>query len=170
MQVWSLIQEDPLEKEMAIHSSILALRIPWTEEPGMLQSMGSQRIGYDWATKQACTSLSKLLLNNLTLLYSLCIGRHTHRACCCSVAHHVWLFATLLTGIQASLSIVYSACIQYIWSIWGCLITEDCMHSFYIPGFPGGSAGKVSSCNMGALGSIPGLGRSPREVESYPLQ
>ena len=41
--VQSLGQEDPLEKEMAIHSSILAWRIPWTEEPGGLQSMGSQK-------------------------------------------------------------------------------------------------------------------------------
>ena len=39
-----------LEKEMATHSSILAWRITWTEEPGVLQSMGSQRVGYDWAT------------------------------------------------------------------------------------------------------------------------
>ena len=42
--------EDPLEKGMAIHSSILAWRIPWTEEPGGLQSMGLQRVGHDWAT------------------------------------------------------------------------------------------------------------------------
>ena len=40
-----------LEKEMATHSNILAWRIPWTEEPGGLQSMGSQRVGHDWATK-----------------------------------------------------------------------------------------------------------------------
>ena len=46
-QVLSLGQEDALEKEMATHSSILAWRIPWTEEPGRLQSMGSQRIGPD---------------------------------------------------------------------------------------------------------------------------
>ena len=39
--------EDPLEKEMAIHSSILAWKIPWTEEPERLQSMGSQRVGHD---------------------------------------------------------------------------------------------------------------------------
>ena len=39
--------EDPLEKEMATHSSILAWRIPWTEEPGRLQSTGSQRAGHD---------------------------------------------------------------------------------------------------------------------------
>ena len=49
-QVWSLGQEDPLEKEMATHSSILAWRIPWIEEPGGLQSMGSQRVGHDWVT------------------------------------------------------------------------------------------------------------------------
>ena len=46
-RVQSLGWEDPLEKEMATHSSILAWRIPWTEEPGGLQSMGSQRVGHD---------------------------------------------------------------------------------------------------------------------------
>ena len=48
--VWSLGWEDPLEKGTATHSSILAWRIPWIEEPGGLQSMGSQRAGHDWAT------------------------------------------------------------------------------------------------------------------------
>ena len=48
--VWSLGWEDPLEKETASHPSILAWRIPWTKEPGGLQSMGSQRVGHDWAT------------------------------------------------------------------------------------------------------------------------
>ena len=43
----SLGREDPLEKEMATHSSILAWRIPWTQEPGGLQSMGLQRVGHD---------------------------------------------------------------------------------------------------------------------------
>ena len=46
-QVPSLDQEDPLEEEMATHSSILAQRIPWIEEPGGLQSMGSQRVRHD---------------------------------------------------------------------------------------------------------------------------
>ena len=46
-QTPSLGQEDPLEKEMATHSSILAWEIPWAEEPGRLQSMGSQRVGHD---------------------------------------------------------------------------------------------------------------------------
>ena len=48
--VRSLGQEDPLEKEMATHSSILAWKIPWTEEPGRLQSMGSRGVRHDWAT------------------------------------------------------------------------------------------------------------------------
>ena len=47
MQVQSLGLEDPLEEKMVTHSSILAWRIPWTEEPGGLQSMGSQRVGHD---------------------------------------------------------------------------------------------------------------------------
>ena len=46
--VQSLGWEDPLEKEMAIHSSSIAWKIPWTEEPGRLQSMGSQRVGHNW--------------------------------------------------------------------------------------------------------------------------
>ena len=49
-QVWFLGWEDPLEKEMAIHSGVLTWRISWTEEPGGLQFMGSQRAGYFWAT------------------------------------------------------------------------------------------------------------------------
>ena len=49
--VWSLGQEDPLEEGMATHSSILAWKIPWTEEPDWLQSMQLQRVGHDWVTK-----------------------------------------------------------------------------------------------------------------------
>ena len=47
MQVRSLGREDPLEEDMVTHSSILAWRIPWTEEPGGLQSTGSQRVRHD---------------------------------------------------------------------------------------------------------------------------
>ena len=61
-RVQPLDREDPLEKEMAIHSSILAWRIPWMEEPGMLQSMGLQRVGHDGA---ASLSLFFSLLLNL---------------------------------------------------------------------------------------------------------
>ena len=48
MQVWSLCWKGSLEEGMETHSSVLAWRIPWTEEPGGVQSMGSQRVGHDW--------------------------------------------------------------------------------------------------------------------------
>jgi len=51
-RVRSLGWEDALEKRMATHSSILAWKIPWTEEPGGLQSIGSQRVGHDYVTEQ----------------------------------------------------------------------------------------------------------------------
>ena len=53
--VQSLGCEDLLQKEMATHSSILAWKIPWTEEPGWLQSMGLQRVGHDWVTNTYST-------------------------------------------------------------------------------------------------------------------
>ena len=63
-EIWvrSLGWEDPLEKDMATHSSTLAWKIPRTEEPGRLQSLGSQRVGYDWATSLH----SSMLLKHLT--------------------------------------------------------------------------------------------------------
>ena len=65
-QVRSLGGEDPLENEMATHSSILAWRITWTEKPGGLQSIGSQRVGHDWMSNKRnkhlpCQSLLELL-------------------------------------------------------------------------------------------------------------
>ena len=59
IQVRSLGREDPLEKEMAIHSSTIAWKIPWTEELGRLKSMGSQRVWHDWATSHSHRKLSK---------------------------------------------------------------------------------------------------------------
>ena len=66
--VWSLGWEDPLEKAMATHSSILAWKTPWMEEPGSLQFMGSQRVGHNWATwlsfpksLQSCLTLCDLM-------------------------------------------------------------------------------------------------------------
>ena len=63
--VWSLGGEDSLEIGMATHSSILVWRIPWTEEPGGLQSMGSQRVRHDWETDTF--PLSVVTLNNMTV-------------------------------------------------------------------------------------------------------
>ena len=61
MQVWSLGQEDPQEEEMATHSSILAWEIPWTEEPGGLQSKGSQRVVRILAIKQQQRNIINLM-------------------------------------------------------------------------------------------------------------
>ena len=63
MRIQSLGQEGPLEEEMATHSSILDWEIPWTEEPGRLQSMGSQRVRHNLATKQEEMQKRKRLIN-----------------------------------------------------------------------------------------------------------
>ena len=59
-QVWSLGQEDPLEKEKTTLSSILAWKIPRAEEPGGLQSMELQRAGHNWVTENTHKALSKM--------------------------------------------------------------------------------------------------------------
>ena len=63
-------REGPLEKEMATLSSVLAYRTPWTEEPGGLQSMGSQRVGHDLATERACTHTFSKLLDKRSKVFS----------------------------------------------------------------------------------------------------
>ena len=83
-RVWSLGWEDPLEEGMAIHSSILAWRIPWTEEPGGLQSMGLQKVGHDWSNL-AHTRMNMYRINQIL---SWCC------TCMLSCFSHVWLFAT----------------------------------------------------------------------------
>ena len=68
MWVWSLGRESPLEEEMATHSSILSWRIPWTEEPDGLQSIGSQRVRHDWAPEHKQILQNKVFLcGNVTL-------------------------------------------------------------------------------------------------------
>ena len=61
MQVQSLGWEDPLEKEMATHSNILAWRIPWTEEPTGLQSMESQGVRNNWSDLAHSTALEEII-------------------------------------------------------------------------------------------------------------
>ena len=63
--IWSLGQEDPLEKGMATHSNIPAWRTPWTEEPGGLESMGSQKVRHNWATELNWTELVAQMVKNL---------------------------------------------------------------------------------------------------------
>ena len=66
--VWFLVWEDPLQKEMGTHSSILAWTISWTEKPGGLQSMGSQRVGHDRVTNTHCRFAS--MRSNLPPIYT----------------------------------------------------------------------------------------------------
>ena len=90
-RVRSLGQEVPLEKEMATHSSILAWKIPWMEEPGRLQSMGLQRVGHNWAT---------------SLHFTLYIYTYTH-------THYILLsFHPLMGTCGVSISILSTMCAQ----------------------------------------------------------
>ena len=98
MGVWSLVQEDSLEKRMATHSGTLACEIPWTEKPGELQFKGLRRARHDWAC------------------------RHTHTIVWCFDSVHslnrVWIFATPWTAAcQASLSITNSWSLLKLMSI-----------------------------------------------------
>ena len=72
-QVQSLGWECPLEKEMVTHSSILAWEIPWTEEPGGLQSMGSWRAGHDSAHMHVCICISRLKVGGNVWGYTACL-------------------------------------------------------------------------------------------------
>ena len=65
-------QEDPLDKGMATHSSILAWEIPWTEKPGGLQSIGLQRVGHDLVTKPRVAEMNKRRIHS-TLRYQVCV-------------------------------------------------------------------------------------------------
>ena len=133
---------------MAPHSSTLAWKIPWTEEPGGLQSIGLLRVRHrhDWAT-----------------LLSLFTFMHWRRK---------WQPTPMFLpgesqgrGKPGGLPSMGSHRVGHDWS--------DLAAAAYInEGFPGGSSGKESACNVGDPSSIPGSGRSPRNlgVIGYPLQ
>ena len=73
-RVWYLGWEDSLEKEMVTHLSVLAVKIPWTEEPGGLQSVGSQRVEHDLATEHAHNYVHLqwyAIINKLIIILSL---------------------------------------------------------------------------------------------------
>ena len=99
-RVRSLDREDPVEKAMAPHSSTLAWRIPWREEPGRLQSMGSQRVGHDWATSLSLTFFEDFLYFYFWLLWSLLLhsGFLYLQYTCFSLQ---WLLLSWSTGSRA---------------------------------------------------------------------
>ena len=83
--------EDPLEKEMATHSSTLAWRIPWREEPGGLQSMGSQRVRHDWETSLSEIKTKDLLYSTEHYIQYPIISRNGKEHVCVCVCVCVYL-------------------------------------------------------------------------------
>ena len=124
IQVWSVGRENTLEEEMATHSSILAWEIPWTEDPGGLQSLGSQRVEHNLATehKPGITLCFRYLKSDWAYVIYLVMKFFLQKSisgliicyisgscCCCLVALCVQLFATPWTAAhQGSLSLTIS--------------------------------------------------------------
>ena len=126
--VQSLSREDPLEESIATQSSVLACRIPWTEEPGRLQSIGSQRVGHDWSnlaytrahTDNPQNSVSSLDLSpNSKLVYLVDISSSSLDVFSRKIERYVWKTELLIpmntSSISSSQSI--SCC---------CLVTKSC--------------------------------------------
>ena len=126
MQVWSLCQEDPLEKEMAAHSSTIAWKIPWTEDPGRLQSTGLQRVGHDWATplyvEVGCfyahflkSFNHKWVLNFVKGFF--CIYWDYHMVFlfqCVNMVYHIDWFVYIILGINST----WSWCMSFMICCW----------------------------------------------------
>ena len=109
--VQSLGWEDPMEKEMATDSSIFVWKIPWTEEPGRLQSMGSQRAGHDWAT-----SLSLSACHCVNMCVCVCV-RVCVSVCVCLSSFHLMATinnAVMNTGVHISFQISVFIIFGYI--------------------------------------------------------
>ena len=182
---------------MATHSSIPAWRIPWTEEPGGLQSTGSQRVGHDWVQvaffcpprryellKHSITETAPYS-NNVRSRYtpgSLDTSHITRQHPVAATASHS-IFSETAHGPQGLRSLLLQ-CVKAS----SCTPTVCSSQAFY--GLPkdfsfffffwiskstwrfsfNSSDGKASACNAGDPGSIPGLGRSPGEGNDNPLQ
>ena len=146
LETWVLALgwDDPLEKEMSTHSSILAWKIPWTEEPGRLQSMRLQRVGHDWVT--SISFLSWHLLFGWGRVTNLChwVERGRNRSDVC----HLWMKAlnhwwetsqsplpfhewppssSNSTGVEVRTQLTQSQCVVCAWNlevIWCCNINS----------------------------------------------
>ena len=110
--VWSLGQEDPLEKEKASHSSTLAWKIPWMEQPGRLWSMGSQRVGHDWAASLISLSvLSSKFIHVVARVRLLLLVSWNHSS----------LYACITFCLSIHLSVVTYA-VSTFWLLWVILL------------------------------------------------
>ena len=128
-QTWvrSLGQEDPLEEEMATHSSILAWRLPWTEEPDGFQSMGLQRVGYDWSdlahiNKRRIKCNSKVLVGislEVVKLFSwkICWKLIVHLNSFCLVEVHISCGFTCYSWVDLMVSFLFHILFAFICGI-----------------------------------------------------
>ena len=139
-QIESLGRKDPLEREMAIHSSVLAWSMPWAEEPGGLQSMELQRVGHEWVANPFTYMFSYdglLLLENRVLLLSFsCTGSLREAQCRLSLAKapggrcSLWwvgfsLWSRLLLQSTGSRHAGFRRCGSWAWCCAACGIFPD---------------------------------------------
>ena len=103
MWIQSLGGEGPLEEEMATHSSILAQGIPWTEEPGRIQSMGSQRVGHDWAINSFSHKIMMLILYTVLHVFYFLLSLILRISISFCILGVLWLFYGLSQDIDCSL-------------------------------------------------------------------
>ena len=131
--VRSLVREDPLEKEMAPHSSTLAWKIPWTEEPGRLQSIGLHRVGHDWATalsRVASGGLLAVIAISWLVEASPGVLLHFHVVlllCACVCSHVLFLKGHLSYWIRNPLHSSMTSC----WLITSAVTLLPCKVTFW---------------------------------------
>ena len=152
MQVQSLGQEDPLEKRMATHSSILAWRIPRTEEPDGLWSTGSKRVGHNWSDLAAAAAKSNhpvfwgcslllrypysicgvyFSLNKSTSYLSLCLSLNSF----CDETSRTWASLRLKPGVWSQLEDCLAVWVQGpIWVAWFHfhMASQSCLLCFHL--------------------------------------
>ena len=153
---------------MAIHSSTLAWKIPWTEEPGRLQSMGSWRVGHDWATFHS-HALEKEMATHSSILTWRIPGAEEPGGMLSMGSHRVGHDWSNLVAAAAEPK-DHDNGYHWRWSGLSQWLVEVLNFINCYFGFPHSSVGKESTCYAGDLGLIPGLGISPGEEQGYQLQ
>ena len=114
--VWSLGLEDPLEKELSTHSSIFAWKIPWTEEPGRLQSMALQRVEHDWVTNTSPVAQMVKKLPSVREISVISLGQkdHLQKEMATHSSIHAWRIPW--TGEPGGLQSIESQTVGHDWA------------------------------------------------------